>query len=68
MRKMWKMKVKLERLIVLAVLLVVSLLARTTIADLAAYYPLDEGSGTTTVDASGNGHHGKLRGTPTWID
>ena len=59
---------KLERLIVLAVLLVVSLLARTTIADLAAYYPLDEGSGTTTVDASGNGHHGKLRGTPTWID
>ena len=35
---------------------------------LVAYYPLDEGSGITTADASGSGHDGEIQGTPTWID
>jgi predicted negative regulator of RcsB-dependent stress response len=62
------MKTKLERLIVLAVLLVASLLSRKTIADLAAYYPLNEGSGTTVNDASGNGHNGSVNREVRWIN
>jgi hypothetical protein len=34
---------------------------------LAAYYPLDEGTGTTTADASGNGHSGTLGADVTWV-
>jgi len=61
-------KAKLERLIVLAVLLVASLLARTTIADLVAYYPFNEGSGTTAEDASGNGHDSSVSRDVQWIN
>src|SRR6266480_2801452 len=32
----------------------------------AAWWRFDEGSGSTTVDASGNGHTGTLLGSPTW--
>ena len=34
-----------------------------------AYWRFDEGSGTTTVDASGNGHNATLYGSPvpTWV-
>ena len=35
-------------------------------ADLVAHWKLDEGSGTTTADATGNGHDGSLEGSPTW--
>ncbi len=35
---------------------------------LVGYWPLDEGSGTTTLDASGNGHTGTLVNGPLWID
>ena len=35
---------------------------------LVAYWPLDEGTGTTTVDASGNGHMGTLVNGPLWIN
>jgi hypothetical protein len=31
-----------------------------------AYWKFDEGSGTTTADASGNGNNGTLQGPPTW--
>ena len=34
---------------------------------LVAYYPLDEGTGTTTADASGRGHDGNLEGGVTWV-
>jgi len=34
--------------------------------DLVAYWPLDEGSGSTTTDASGNGNSGTLMNSPTW--
>jgi len=51
----------------LAFILVLGLAANTAIAELVAYYPLDEGSGTTTEDASGNEHDGTLRNGATWI-
>ena len=38
-----------------------------TEANLVAYYRLDEGSGTNTVDATGNGHNGTLVSGPTWV-
>lgn len=33
---------------------------------LEGYWPLNEGTGATTADASGNGYTGTLTGTPTW--
>ncbi len=47
----------------------VSLMAvSTAVAELVAHYRLDEGTGTTTADASGKGHTGTIQGTPTWVD
>jgi len=37
------------------------------VGGLAAYYSLDEGTGTTTADASGNGHSGTLGAGVTWV-
>jgi hypothetical protein len=42
--------------------------ASTSMADLAAYYSMDEGSGNLVVDDSGNGHDGTIIGTETWVD
>ena len=36
------------------------------ITKLAAYYPMEEGSGTTTNDKTTNRNHGNLNNTPTW--
>ncbi|MBN1975498.1 MAG: LamG domain-containing protein, partial [Sedimentisphaerales bacterium] len=36
--------------------------------DIVAYYGMDEGSGTTVADGSGNGYNGTNNGTPTWVD
>jgi len=36
-------------------------------ADLVAHWRLDEGSGTTASDASGNGNDGTLNGDPKWV-
>ncbi len=36
-------------------------------AELIAHWKLDEGSGTTTTDATGNGHDGELIGNPEWV-
>lgn len=38
-------------------------------ANTLAYWPLDEGSGTTAADASGNGHDATLTGSPlpVWV-
>jgi hypothetical protein len=33
---------------------------------LLAYWPLDEGPGTSAADATGNGHTGTLLNAPTW--
>jgi hypothetical protein len=43
--------------------------ANAEIADgLVAYWPLDEGGGTTTSDLSGNGNDGTLNGGPIWVE
>ena len=36
-------------------------------AGLVAHWQFDEGSGTTAVDSSGNGHDGTLLGDPQWV-
>jgi len=36
-------------------------------ADLVAHWSLDEGSGTTAVDMTGNGHDGTIGGTANWV-
>jgi predicted outer membrane repeat protein len=42
---------------------------RQEIRGLMAYYPLDEGSGTVIVDASGNGRNGQVQDGPaTWVN
>ncbi|MFY7912810.1 MAG: FG-GAP-like repeat-containing protein [Emticicia sp.] len=38
----------------------------TNSAGLIAYYKFDEGTGTTTADASGNGNNGTFVNNPTW--
>jgi hypothetical protein len=52
----------------LAMLLVVSLAAGSAWADLELYYSLDEGSGTTVSDLSGNGRNGTVMGNPAWVE
>jgi hypothetical protein len=42
-------------------------LAGIASAELVAYWPLDEGSGTTAVDVTGNGHDGTIGGTARWV-
>ena len=37
------------------------------IPDLAAWWALDDGAGTTVVDSSGNGHDGQTFGDPAWV-
>ena len=36
-------------------------------ADTLALYKFDEGKGTKVTDHSGNGFHGEIKGTPTWV-
>jgi hypothetical protein len=38
----------------------------TNNAGLVAYYKFDEGTGSTTADATGNGNNGTLVNSPTW--
>ncbi len=49
---------------VLAVLLLVS---PALSAQPAAYYPFDEGSGMVATDATGNGYHGDIQGSTTYV-
>ncbi len=37
-------------------------------AELVGHWPLDEGQGTSTADASGNAHDGTIVGTATWVE
>jgi hypothetical protein len=41
--------------------------AHTASAELVAHWRLDDGSGTTAVDSSGNGHDGTLLLDPQWV-
>ena len=47
--------------------LIASLAASPAMAELIAYYPFEEGQGTTTVDATGNGNDGTLNADVTWV-
>jgi len=40
----------------------------SSIAELVAYWPLDEGSGEEVIDATGNGYDGTFRGDPEWTE
>ncbi len=42
------------------------ILTNTANADLVGWWRLDEGSGITINDSSGNDHHGIVQGTPEW--
>ena len=47
--------------------MLLSVMAMTVSSGLVAYYKMDETSGTTVFDYSGNGHHGTyMGGVPTW--
>ena len=56
-----------RKLIFLVSFILVLSVAGNALADLVAHWPLDEGSGTTAVDFSGNGHDGTIGGTASWL-
>jgi len=56
-----------RKLICLISLVLVLGLVSDTSAELVAQWKLDEGTGTTAVDATGNGHDGELIGNPEWV-
>jgi len=56
-----------KKLIYLTLISAVLILAKNTVADMAAYYPMDEGSGTIVKDASGNEHNATIDGTVNWV-
>jgi hypothetical protein len=56
-----------RKLICLISLVLVLGLVSDTSAELVAQWKLDEGAGTTAVDATGNGHDGELIGNPEWV-
>ncbi|MFB0553632.1 MAG: LamG domain-containing protein, partial [Phycisphaerae bacterium] len=56
-----------KRLICLISFVLVLSVAGNASADLVAHWPLDEGSGTTAIDLSGNGHDGTIGGTANWV-
>jgi hypothetical protein len=55
-----------KRLIYLVSIVLVLGLASSVSADLVGWWRLDDGSGTTAVDSSGNGNEGTLKGDPKW--
>jgi hypothetical protein len=42
-------------------------LTSVTRADLVGWWRLDEGTGTTAYDSSGNGNDGTILGNPQWV-
>ncbi len=55
-----------KKFVYLSCILLVLSLTSVSMADLVAYYSMDEGSGDAIADGSGNGHDGTITGTPTW--
>ena len=41
---------------------------RTADAELIGWWKLDEGSGTTATDSSGNGNDARFEGSPVWVE
>jgi hypothetical protein len=56
-----------KKLICLACLVLVMSIAGNASADLVAHWRLDETSGTTAADSSGNGLNGTVEGDPQWV-
>jgi hypothetical protein len=52
---------------VLVLGLVLTSMAHAADPDLVTHWKLDDGSGTTAFDSSGNGHDGTLVGDPKWV-
>ena len=57
-----------KKLIFLASFVLVLGLVSTASAELMVRWALDEGSGTTAFDSSGNGNDGTFSGEPQWVD
>ena len=57
-----------KSLFCICAILILGVMTGPAMAELVAYYPMNEGSGTTVVDACGNGHDGEAHnGAPTWV-
>ncbi len=56
-----------KKLIYLVSFVLALSIASNASAELVAHWPLDEGSGTTAYDISGNGLDGTLQGDPQWV-
>jgi hypothetical protein len=56
-----------KKIIYLLSSVLVLVLVSNVSAGLVAHWQFDEGSGTTAVDSSGNGHDGTLLGDPQWV-
>jgi hypothetical protein len=57
-----------KKLIYFSCMLLVLSLASNSMAELVAYYSMDEGSGNVVADSSGNGHDGTISDNPTWVE
>ncbi|MHC4534637.1 MAG: LamG domain-containing protein [Planctomycetota bacterium] len=57
-----------KKLLYLVSLILVLGIAGNISADLVVHWGLDEGSGTTAFDTSGNGYDGEFIGDPQWVD
>jgi len=56
-----------KKLIYLVSSILVLSVPSSVCADLVGHWTLDDGSGTTVFDSSGNGNDGTIVGNPTWI-
>ena len=56
-----------RKLTCLIVFVLVLIVAGNASADLVGHWKLDEGSGTTAYDSSGNGFDGTLVGDTKWV-
>jgi len=57
----------MSRKLLLAVVVLAGLIAGSALAEQIAYYPFEEGQGTETTDATGNGNDGTLAGGVEWV-
>ena len=57
----------MSRTLVLTLMMLAGLIASGVRADLIAYYPFEEGQGTETTDATGNGNDGTLASGVEWV-
>ena len=58
---------KIRAIWLTVLLLVLSICTNAVLADLVAYWPFEEGQGTTTADITGNGNDGTFNGNVEWV-